>query len=77
VLATAHAGIHEASLVCLEGEEELSLWTIMYKMTGYNIAAFLNLFVTAAAFPGACGVLSSSQAAAACRGYAALRPRGF
>ena len=33
---------------------ELSLKQIMQRMMGYNIVAFLNQFVTTAAFPGKC-----------------------
>ena len=46
------AGAHDGSLTLPEEQPELTLWQIMYKMTGYNIVAFLNLFVTSSAFPG-------------------------
>ena len=34
--------------------DELSLKQIMQQMMGYNTVAFLNQFVTTAAFPGKC-----------------------
>ena len=34
--------------------DELSLKQILQRMMGYNTVAFLNQFVTSAAFPGKC-----------------------
>ena len=36
--------------------DELSLKQIMQRMMGYNTVAFLNQFVTTAAFPGKCSI---------------------
>ncbi len=48
-----HAGAcQEGSALSRLEEEDLSMGEVLSRMSGYLVAAFLNLFVTSSAFPG-------------------------